>query len=141
MRSVLGRRSAVILGLRSEVDTLGLRSRVNRKSAASFCLLFCLQEMAKKSHHFQGLKQYEDKLMDLAEGKPAFCGRGQKPSNKQVIAAIANIKRCQQGSFFTSSASSKQCSCSCGWHLKAAARKKVRYYFSCLLIMLIISVF
>ena len=91
-------------------------------------LLVCCEEMAKKSHHFKGLQQYEDKLMDLAEGKPAFSGRGQKPSNKQVIAAIASIKKCQQGSFFTSSSSSKPCSCTCGWHLKAAARKKVRHY-------------
>ena len=68
-------------------------------SVVSACLL--LQEkMAKKSHHFKGLQQYEDKLMDLAEGKPAFSGRGQKPSNKQVIAAIASIKKCQQLGLF-----------------------------------------
>ena len=78
--------------------------------------------MAKSSHHFHGISHYSEKLMDLAEGLPAFSGRGQKPSNKEVVAAIAKIKKCKHGSFFA--ASSKQCTC--GWHLKAAARKKAR---------------
>ena len=76
--------------------------------------------MAKISHHFRGLKSCEDRLMDLAEGQSPFAGRGQKPTNKEVVAAIASIKKCQQGSFFASK------SCSCGWHLKAAARMKAR---------------
>jgi hypothetical protein len=75
----------------------------------------------KKSHHFLGLKHYQDRLMDLAEGKPVFSGRGQKPSSKDVVAAIASIKKCKKGSFFGASAA-----CSCGWHLKAAARKTAR---------------
>ena len=61
--------------------------------------------------------------MDLAEGQPAFTGRGQKPSNKEVLAAIASIKKCRQGSFFKPSANKP---CSCGWHTKAAARKQAR---------------
>ena len=53
-----------------------------------------------QSHHFRGIDQYAEQLMDLAEGWPAFTGRGQKPSNKHVLAAIASIKKCRQGSFF-----------------------------------------
>ena len=67
-------------------------------------------------HHFRGIGHYAEQLMDLAEGKPVF--RGQKPSNKKVLAAIAAIQKCQQGSFFKP--------CSCGWHTKAAARKQAR---------------
>ena len=67
--------------------------------------------------------------MDLAEGRPAFTGRGQKPSNSEVLAAIAAIKKCQQarqkGSFFSSDKQKEQ-PCSCGWHTKAAARKQSR---------------
>ena len=76
-----------------------------------------------RSHHFRGVDQYAEQLMDLAEGRPAFTGRGQKPSNKHVLAAIASIKKCRQGSFFQPSMSRP---CSCGWHTKAAARKKAR---------------
>ena len=63
--------------------------------------------------------------MDLAEGWPAFAGRGQKPSNKAVLTAIASIKKCRQGSFFNPG---EKRPCSCGWHtnLKAAARKQAR---------------
>ena len=61
--------------------------------------------------------------MDLAEGQPTFAGRGQKPSNKQVLAAIASIKQCRQGSFFNPAGKKP---CSCGWHTKAAARKQAR---------------
>ena len=50
-----------------------------------------------------------------------FTGRGQKPSNKEVLAAIDSIKKCRQGSFFKPSADKP---CSCGWHTKAAARKQ-----------------
>ena len=50
-------------------------------------------------------------------------GRGQKPSNKEVLAAIASIKKCRQGSFFKPSANKP---CSCGWHTRAAARKQAR---------------
>ena len=74
------------------------------------------------SHHFRGIRQYAEQLMDLAEGRPAFTGRGQKPSNKEVLAAIASIKKCRRGSFFDKPSSS----CSCGWHTKAAARKRAR---------------
>ena len=52
-----------------------------------------------KSHHFQGVRRYDEQLMDLAEGRPAFTGRGQKQSNKGVVAAIAAIKKCQRESF------------------------------------------
>ena len=76
-----------------------------------------------KSHHFRGIGQYAEQLMDLAEGRPAFAGRGQKPSNKKVLAAIASIKKCRQGSFFNPG---EKKPCSCGWHTKAAARKQAR---------------
>ena len=56
--------------------------------------------MSNKSHHFRGVGRYAEQLMDLAEGRPAFTGRGQKPSNKEVLAAIAAIKKCQRESFF-----------------------------------------
>ena len=55
--------------------------------------------------------------MDLAEGQPIFTGREKKPSNKEVLAAIASINKCRQGSFFSTSTDK---SCSCGWHKKAA---------------------
>ena len=57
--------------------------------------------------------------MDLAEGRPAFSGRGQKPHNKEVVKEIASIMMCKKGSFFD-----KSRPCSCGWHKKAAARKE-----------------
>ena len=78
--------------------------------------------MSRKSHHFHGISQYADQLMDLADGRPAFSGRGQKPSNKEVLAAIASINKCRQGSFFNTANKP----CSCGWHTKAVARKKAR---------------
>ena len=49
---------------------------------SSLSFPFSLSAMAKKSHHFRGIRQYADDLMDLAEGRPAFAGRGKKPSNK-----------------------------------------------------------
>ena len=76
-----------------------------------------------RSHHYRGIGEYAEQLMDLAEGRSVFIGRGQKPSNKQVLAAIASIKKCRQGSFFKPSADKP---CSCGWHTKAAARKQTR---------------
>ena len=76
-----------------------------------------------RAHHYRGIGQYAEQLMDLAEGRPVFAGRGQKPSNKEVLAAIAAISKCRQGSFFTSSAGKP---CTCGWHTKAAARKRAR---------------
>ena len=76
-----------------------------------------------KSHHFRGVGQYAEQLMDLAEGRPAFSGRGQKPSNHNVLTAIAAIKKCRQGAFFQPSANRP---CACGWHTKAAARKRAR---------------
>ena len=76
-----------------------------------------------KSHHFHGLGKYAEQLMDLVEGRPAFIGRGQKPSNREVLAAIAAIKKCREGAFFQPSANRP---CSCGWHTKAAARKRAR---------------
>ena len=60
--------------------------------------------------------------MDLAEGRPAFTGRGQKPSSKEVVEAIAAIKKCQKDYFFR-----KSKPCSCGWHKKAAARKQASF--------------
>ena len=47
-----------------------------------------------KSHHFRGIDQYSQQLMDLAEGKQVFTGRGQKPSNRQVLDEIASVKAC-----------------------------------------------
>ena len=76
-----------------------------------------------RSHHFRGIAHYAEQLMDLAEGQPIFTGRGKKPSNKEVLAAIVSIDKCRQGSFFSTSADK---SCSCGWHKKAAARKQAR---------------
>ena len=73
------------------------------------------------SHHFRGLKQYADKLMDLAEGKPVFKGRGQKPSNKEVLTEIKQIKKCKQSFFFGNTEARP---CSCGWYTKAAVRRK-----------------
>ena len=81
--------------------------------------------MCSKSHHFRGIATYANQLMDLAEGLPVFTGRGKKPSNEEVKAAIVSIKKCQkdrrQGSFFSTDRREK--TCSCGWHIKAAARK------------------
>ena len=73
----------------------------------------------KRTHHFQGVSQYAQQLMDLAEGQPAFSGRGQKPHNKEVVKEITSIMACKKGSFFD-----KSRPCSCGWHKKAAARKE-----------------
>ena len=47
-----------------------------------------------KSHHFCGLDQYSQQLMDLAEGKQVFTGRWQKLSNRQVLDEIASVKAC-----------------------------------------------
>jgi hypothetical protein len=49
--------------------------------------------MSSSSHHFRGIEQYSEQLMDLAEGRPSFVGRGKKPSNKQVLAEIAAISK------------------------------------------------
>ena len=76
-----------------------------------------------KTHHFRGIAQYAEQLMDLAEGRPAFAGRGQKPSNKAVLEAIASIEKCKQRSFFNLG---EKRLCYCGWHTKAAARKQAR---------------
>ena len=65
-----------------------------------------------KSHHFRGIGQYSEQLMDRAVGWPVFAGRGQKPSNKAVFAATAS------GSFCSPA---ERRLCSCGWHTKAAA--------------------
>ena len=62
-------------------------------------LNFSSAEMSR-FHHFRGIGQYAEELMDLAEGRRMFTGRGHKPSNKEVLAAIASIKKCRQGSFF-----------------------------------------
>ena len=62
--------------------------------------------------------------MDITEDRPAFTGRGQKPSNKEVLKAIASIKKCRQRSFFKPSEVSRQCYC--GWYTKATARRKKR---------------
>ena len=111
---VIARWSEVCLGPRTR-DII-MRMRACPSSCA--CVLAC--EMSR-SHHFRGIGQYAEQLMDFAEGQPMFSGRGQKPSNKEVLAAIASIKKCRQGSFFKPSAEKP---CSCGWHTKAAARKQ-----------------
>ena len=36
------------------------------------------------SHYFHSFGQYAEQLMDLAERRPMFAGRGQKPLNKEV---------------------------------------------------------
>ena len=83
---------------------------------------------SQSSHHFRGFGQYADQLMDYAEGRPVFKGRGKKPSNKTVLDAIASIDKCQEvhqkGSFFQRK--ELQCIRTCGWHTKAAARKQSR---------------
>ena len=56
--------------------------------------------MSSRSHNFLGIGQYAEQIMDLAEGKPAFTARGEKPSNKTVLAEIASINKCKQGHFF-----------------------------------------
>ncbi len=75
----------------------------------------------KRTHHFRGLSQYSEQLMDLAEGGRVFEGRGQQPRNKDVLKQIAAIKACKKGSFF-----GKDKPCTCGWHDRAAARKEAR---------------
>ncbi len=72
--------------------------------------------MAKSSHHFSGIGWYAEKLIDFAEGKPVFTGRGEKPSNKVVISAMAEIKKCQVNVGFFTKADKP----------KAALRKKAR---------------
>ena len=62
--------------------------------------------MSGSSHHFRGISHYADKLMDLAIGyTDTFRCTGQKQLNKEVLAVIASIKKCQKagmrGSFFT----------------------------------------
>ena len=91
-------------------------------SCSSLFQFFLCTEMSR-SHHFQGLDHYADRLMDLAEGRPVFTGKGQKPSNKEVLSAIDAIHKCRQGSFFSRK---EERACSCGWHKKAAARKRAK---------------
>ena len=78
------------------------------------------------SHHFRGIGHYADQLMDYAEGRPVFKGRGKKPSNKAVLDAIASIEKCQELHQKSSFFQRKQLQCTCGWHTKAAARKQSR---------------
>ena len=80
-----------------------------------------------KSHHFRGIDQYSQQLMDLAEGKQVFTGRGHKPSNRQVLDEIASVKACnvkRRVDFFAPSSSTSTRPCTCGWHVKAAERRK-----------------
>lgn len=81
-------------------------------------------DMSSRLRHFRGIGQYAKQLMDFAEGRPMFTGRGQKLFNKEVLTAIIAIMKCRQGSFFTPSASKP---CLCGWHTKAAPRKRGRH--------------
>ncbi len=61
---------------------------------------YSISSMAqKRTHHFRGLSQYSEQLMDLAEGRRVFEGRGQQPRNKDVLKQIAAIKACKKGSF------------------------------------------
>ena len=78
------------------------------------------------SHHFRGIGHYADQLMDFAEGRPVFKGRGKKPSNKTVLDAIASIEKCQEAHQRSSFFQPKELQCTCGWHTKAAARKQSR---------------
>ena len=80
--------------------------------------------MSSRSQNFHGIGQYAEQIIDLAKGKPAFTGRGKKPSNKTVLAEIASINKCKQGHFFPSSGSKQPWSC--GWHTKTAVRKQAK---------------
>lgn len=62
-----------------------------------------MSKVKQTSHHFRGLAFYANELRAYAEGKPAFTGKGRKPRNKELLAAIESIDRCtknrKQGSF------------------------------------------
>ena len=118
-RYTVGRRSKVRSHEGIVATTLNVADRGQEFSLFLSLLSFpfSLSAMAKKSHHFCGIQQYADELMDLAEGRPAFAGRGKKPSNKEVLAEIASFERCKkarQGSFFSQANSTANKSCSCG---------------------------
>ena len=93
-------------------------------SHASFRLQqFALSLAGTMSHHFRGVQHYADKLMDYADGRAVFRGRGQRPSNKDVLKQMSAIDKCRQRSYFKP-ATERERDCSCGWHTKAAARRK-----------------
>ena len=84
---------------------------------------FILSLAGTMSHHFRGVQHYADKLMDYADGRAVFRGRGQRPSNKDVLKQMSAIDKCRQRSYFKP-ATERERDCSCGWHTKAAARRK-----------------
>ena len=85
------------------------------------------------THHFRGLEFYTDDLRAFAEGRPAFTGKGKKPRNKEVLAAIKSIengmKLSQQGKFFNKSSAPKQ-------HVRVVGIKKHWYPLSLALLHL-----
>ena len=84
---------------------------------------FTLSLAGTMSHHFRGVQHYADQLMDYADGRAVFRGRGQRPSNKDELKQMSAIDKCRQRSYFKP-ATERERDCSCGWHTKAAARRK-----------------
>ena len=76
---------------------------------------FTLSLAGTMSHHFRGVQHYADKLMDYADGRAVFRGRGQRPSNKDVLKQMSAIDKCRQRSYFKP-ATERERNCSCGWH-------------------------
>ena len=60
---------------------------------------FTLSLAGTMSHHFRGVQHYADKLMDYADGRAVFRGRGQRPSNKDVLKQMSAIDKCRQRSY------------------------------------------
>ncbi len=110
--------SCVLLPQRSISLRLAYVQFLTKRSDSDYSISSMAQ---KRTHHFRGLSQYSEQLMDLAEGGRVFEGRGQQPRNKDVLKQIAAIKACKKGSFF-----GKDKPCTCGWHDRAAARKEAR---------------
>ncbi len=110
--------SCVLLPQRSISLRLAYVQILTKRSDSDYSISSMAQ---KRTHHFRGLSQYSEQLMDLAEGGRVFEGRGQQPRNKDVLKQIAAIKACKKGSFF-----GKDKPCTCGWHDRAAARKEAR---------------
>ncbi len=89
--------SCVLLPQRSISLRLAYVQILTKRSDSDYSISSMAQ---KRTHHFRGLSQYSEQLMDLAEGGRVFEGRGQQPRNKDVLKQIAAIKACKKGSFF-----------------------------------------
>ncbi len=83
--------SCVLLPQRSHFVAFGVRSFLLSVPDSDNSISSIAQ---KRTHHFRGLSQYSEQLMDLAEGHRVFEGRGQQPRNKDVLKQIAAIKAC-----------------------------------------------